>query len=121
MPSFTWNRENTMNCQPIAQRLADLREQASEIGQLLETMPNGPGRQVVQENLANIQAQISEEQQALAECQTINDQGSVPRAFVARVKNILCTAASREVGKEEPYVLIGTVDMLATVGTPPLQ
>ena len=36
-----------------------------------------------------------------------------PQPFVARVKELYCGEGSREVGDEEPYLVIASVDMLA--------
>lgn len=109
-----------MNCQPIAQRLAELRTQQRGIQALLANL-QGAGLQVATENLANITADIAEQERSLADCQAVAAMGGTPRAFTARVKNIRCGAASREVGKEEPYVLIASIDRLATLDALPLN
>ncbi len=104
-----------MACEDIRSRLADLRSEAREVEEILPNL-QGAGLAVATENLANINADIAEEERNLTECVALDsfDPGVTPRkAFTGQVKQIHCVEAGAEVGDQEPYLLIVSVDMLA--------
>jgi hypothetical protein len=73
----------------------------------------GAGLEAAQDNLANIEAQIAVEEDNLEECQALaaaNENPPPRRPFTARVKQIHCAAAGAEIGDQEPYLVITTVD-----------
>jgi hypothetical protein len=104
-----------MACEDIRQRLATLRSNAAAVEEILPGL-QGAGLAVATENLANINADIAEEQANLAECEALDnfEPGVTPRrAFTGRVKEIHCVEAGAEIGDQEPYLIMASVDMLA--------
>ena len=94
------------------ERLADLRSEKKGLEELLPNL-QGAGLQAVQANIASKEAQITVEQDRLDECRALADAAQNPpprRPFTARVKQIRCAAAGAEIGDQEPYLLIATVD-----------
>jgi hypothetical protein len=101
-----------MACEDIAKGLATLRSEKKELEALLPNL-GGAGYQAVQANIATKAAQIAVEQARLDECRALADAAANPpprRPFTARVKQIHCAAAGAEIGDQEPYLLIATVD-----------
>ena len=113
--------EESAMCNDIEQRLAELQRQKREINAIIDHL-QGAGLQAAQENLANIQAQIAAEEGNLADCRALEQQVDhpTPRAFVGRVKDIYCAKAGKELGEQEPYLLMASVDMLAQAGSVPV-
>lgn len=108
-------------CNDIEQQLADLRRQKREINAVIDQL-QGAGLQAAQANLAAIEAQIAEEESNLADCRALEQQQTrpTPRPFVGRVKDLYCAKAGAELGKQEPYLLMASVDMLAQPGPVPV-
>jgi hypothetical protein len=100
-------------CEDIEKQISALQSQAKDIEAVLPGL-KGAGQAVAQENLANIKSQISAEQQQLDNCRKIA-QPAAPKPFSGRVKQIYCLKAGAEIGKQEPYVLVGSFDMLGQV------
>jgi hypothetical protein len=101
-----------MACEDIAKGLATLRSEKKELEALLPNL-GGAGLQAVQANIATKAAQIEVEQDRLDECRALAEAAANPpprRPFTARVKQIHCAAAGAEIGDQEPYLLIATVD-----------
>lgn len=101
-----------MACEDIAARLAELRSDKQGVEGVLPNL-QGAGLQVAQENLDNIEAQIAVEEDNLEECRALAAAEENPpprRPFTARVKQIRCAAAGAEIGDQEPYLVIATVD-----------
>lgn len=107
-----------MACEEIKQRLAALRSDKRELETVIGNL-QGAGLQAAQANLAKLSVQIIEEEEALADCEAIANPPP-PQPFVVRVKEIYCGEGSREVGDEEPYLVIASVDMLALLPGLPL-
>lgn len=107
-----------MACEDIQQKISSLEAQAKQIQAVLPNL-KGAGLAVAQENLANIQSQIASEKKKLEDCRKLA-QPAAARPFSARVKDIHCVKAGAEIGKQEPYVLIGTFDMLAQLSAGPV-
>lgn len=111
-----------MACEEIRQRLTELREDKRELELVLPSL-QGAGLTAAEENLANIKDQITVEEVNLAECEALAalEPGVSPRTpFQARVKRIECVAAGAELGDQEPYLIIASVDMLAGGGLVPV-
>jgi len=101
-----------MACEDIAKRVATLRSEKKELEQLLPNL-QGAGFQAVQANIANKAEEIEVEQDRLDECRALAEAAANPpprRPFTARVKQIRCAAAGAEIGDQEPYLLIASVD-----------
>lgn len=107
-----------MACEDIQQRISTLQSQAKDVESILPGL-KGAGLAVAQENLANIRAQISAEQKKLEDCKKLS-QPAAAKPFSGRVKEIFCSKAGAEIGKQEPYILIGSFDMLATATPAPV-
>jgi hypothetical protein len=107
-----------MACEDIRQKLAELRSDKRQLEAVIGNL-QGAGLQAAQANLASLTAQIAVQEKALADCEAVAHPPP-PQPFVARVKEIYCDEASREVGDEEPYLVIASVDMLALLAGLPL-
>jgi hypothetical protein len=109
-----------MACESIRSRLASLERQASDIESVLPSL-QGAGLASATENLANIRAEITTTEAELAECEQIADRDpEAPRQpFSAEVQQLRCLISGPEVGDQEPYLIIATVDMLAGAGLVP--
>ena len=105
-----------MACESIAVRLADLQDQQKQLQEVMANL-KGVGLAAAQEQLADVTTDIATEQKNLADCKAIAAQGGHPtqRPFIAQVKDIYCGAASRELGNDEPYLLIASVLMNSPV------
>lgn len=57
-----------MACEDIEKRLQDLRRQKAELEAAIDKIKGGAGRQVAEENLANLAARIATEEKNLASC-----------------------------------------------------
>ena len=106
-----------MTCTALPTELSQLREQRRGQVQLIATLPDNAGKQAAEEQLARIDADIASTQAELTLClaQEAQAQNPVPQNIVGAVKQILCHQASREVGHDEPYLLIASFDMLNIV------
>lgn len=105
-----------MACESIAVRLADLQDQQKQLQEVMANL-KGVGLAAAQEQLADVTTDIATEQKNLADCKAIAAQEGHPtqRPFIAQVKDIYCGAASRELGNDEPYLLIASVLMNSPV------
>ena len=101
-----------MACEDIVARLAAPRSDKRAVQGVLPNL-QGAGLQVAQENLDNIEAKIAVDEDNLEECRALAAAEENPpprRPFTARVKQIRCAAAGAEIGDQEPYLVIATVD-----------
>ena len=57
-----------MACEEIEKRLQDLRRQKAELEAVIDKIKGGAGRQVAEENLANLASRIATEEKNLASC-----------------------------------------------------
>jgi hypothetical protein len=109
-------KEINMACTAIQTELSQLR---AERRQQVQVMPflQGAGLQAAQAELARIDAEIDETEEALDLClaKEAQEQNPVPQDILATVEKIQCHTAKREVGHEEPYLLIAAFDMLNVV------
>jgi hypothetical protein len=113
-----------MACESIRTKLADLRQQKREIEQWLPVNHQGPGYQMMLENLSNIEAQIRVEEANLESCEAWAEHvpGVSPRRrFTGWVKQLRCVEAGAEIGDQEPYVIVAAVDLRAFPVPPPLH
>ena len=110
-----------MACEDIEERIKDLKAEKQNLEKSI-TFLKGRSLALAQKNLARLEGQVASEQLKLKECMALEQQlkNPTPRPFVGRVKSISCSKASKEVGKEEPYVLVASVDMLAQGQIAPL-
>jgi hypothetical protein len=104
-------KEVSMACEDIEARLKDLRAQKRSLESVLPGM-KGPALQAMQGQLARLESQIAVEEVNLDNCRKLH-QTNPPVPFVGHVKDIHCQKAKKEVGPNEPYLLITTVDMNA--------
>jgi hypothetical protein len=105
-----------MACEDIRGTLTDLRAQKREIENALPWNHQGPGFDMMQENISNIEDQIAVEEVNLAECEAweAHVPGESPRQpFTGWVKQITCHEAGAELADQEPYVIMASVDMRA--------
>jgi len=103
-----------MACNDIEQRLKNLRNEKQDLEEGMELVTYPKTLAIMQANLDNLKAQIAAEEKNLADCKAIENPPP-PRPFVVRVKDIFCSEASNEIGVDEPYLLIASVDMLRLV------
>lgn len=105
-----------MACEEIKKRLQDLYTRRDQLTATL-THLQGPGLQAAKAELNVLNATLAAEEQRLQECLLIDAQESNPvtRPICGRVKDIHCLTASKEIGKEEPYLIIASIDMLETI------
>lgn len=113
-------------CHEIEARLEELRERRRELvaagaPQRIKVViepGGGAGGQDPESELKMVEAQIEVQKQALANCRA--QMGNpVPRPVTATVRTISCDIAKREAGKEEPYLIVAAIDMLAALVTMP--
>lgn len=105
-----------MACEDIENQLLALRRQKRDLNQGIANL-QGAELLSAQKNLAKLEGQIAVEKVHLENCRAVEQQENepTPRPFVAYVKNIFCSEANKEIGRDEPYLLITTVDMLRIV------
>lgn len=101
-----------MTCTALQNDLADLRVQRRQQVQAMQYL-QGAGLQAAQEQLARIDADIAATEQALDLClaQEAQAENPVPQSIQGAVEKIQCHTASKELGKEEPYLLVASFDM----------
>ena len=106
-----------MSCTTQQSAVTALRNRRDDQLELLETPPHNAGYEVATEELGRIQADLDEAEEALELCQAQAAQvtNPVPQPISARVDTIQCHDASKEVGHDEPYLLIATFDMTDVV------
>ncbi len=107
----------TDTCAPIRSELSALRARQREQEQLVESLPHNPGREHAQEVLDGLNADVAAAEAELDLCEARAEQAEnpVPQAITGAVSTITCHAASKEVGADEPYLLIASFDMSNSV------
>lgn len=105
-----------MACTALQTELNQLRAERRQQVQVMQFL-QGAGLQAAEAELARIDAEISETQEALDLClaKEAQEANPVPQAILATVEKIQCHTAKREVGHEEPYLLIAAFDLLNVV------
>ena len=80
------------------------------------------GGQDPENRLAILDAQIALQEQVLADCLAQQQPNPAAPPLSATLTALGCDIVKRELGKEEPYLIVATVDMLAALGLlpPPL-
>ena len=106
-----------MACTALQNELNALRSRRKGQAQLVANLPGGAGRQAAQAVLDGIDADIAATEAALDLClaQEAQAEHPVPQHILGTVEQIQCHAASKEVGAEEPYLLIASFDMRLAV------
>jgi hypothetical protein len=108
-----------MSCTTLQSELSELRQQRTEQEDAIAMMEGhaGPGLQMAIDQLARINADISSTQAALDLClaQEAQAENPVPQQILGTVDSIWCEDASKEAGKDEPYVLIASFNMANSV------
>ena len=106
-----------MSCTTQQSEVTSLRARRNEQRQLVESLPHNAGWEAASAELARIEAELAEAEAALALCQAQEAQAAnpVPQPITGKVDQIRCHEASREVGHDEPYLLIATFDMTDAV------
>lgn len=106
-----------MSCTAIQNELAALRARRREQAQLVATMPHNAGYELAVDTLEQIDADIAAAQADLDHCLAQEEQAShpVPQKILGTVTQIKCHAASKEVGKEEPYLLVAAFDLTNSI------
>ncbi len=101
-----------MSCTALENELSQLRTRRRDQAALVTTMPHNAGWERAKDLLADIDAEIFTAEAALDEC--LAEQ---PKAqdILGAVDRIYCHDASRELGRDEPYLLIAAFDMLNVV------
>jgi hypothetical protein len=106
-----------MSCTAQQSTVTALRNRRNEQQELVDSLPHNAGWQLASDELARIQADLAEAEAALELCQDQAAQAAnhVPQPITGKVDKIQCHDASKEVGHDEPYLLIATLDMTDAV------
>ena len=102
-----------MSCTTQQSAVTSLRNRRDEQQDLVDSLPHNAGWQLASDELARIVADLAEAEAALQLCQDQEAQAAnpVPQPITGKVDKIECHDASKEVGHDEPYLLIATFDM----------
>ena len=113
-------------CAPIRNELSALRARRREQAAVVEALPHNAGREHAEEVLDGIDRDIAaaEAELDLCEARAAQDADPVNQPVTGKVTTITCHAASKEVGPDEPYLLIAALDLSnaispTSVGLPP--
>ncbi|MEQ1619953.1 MAG: hypothetical protein ABL919_01010 [Methylococcales bacterium] len=106
-----------MSCTAIQTKLSALRARRREQAELVDTMPHNAGYALAVETLAQIDADIASTQAELDLClaQEAQAENPVAQNILGTVEKIQCHAASKELGDDEPYLLIASFDMTNSI------
>ena len=107
-----------MSCSTQQSAVTTLRNRRNEQQELVDSLPNNAGRELASEELAGIDADIADAEEALELCQAQSGPGrepAVPADHGQASTRSSCHAASSEVRHDEPYLLIATFDMTDSV------
>jgi hypothetical protein len=107
-----------MTCTPLQTELTQLRARRSEQAEVVDGLPNNPGRQHAEEVLAGIDADIASTQAELNLCLQREQQAQnpVPQNISAKVDRIVChSAQDSSLVHDNPYLLIASFDMFQLV------
>lgn len=105
-----------MACTALQTELNQLRTERRQQVQVMQFL-QGAGLQAAEVELARIDAEISETEEALDLClaKEAQEANPVPQNILATVEKIQCHTAKRELGHDEPYLLIAAFDLLNVV------
>jgi hypothetical protein len=106
-----------MSCTALQNELRALRTRRNGQAQLVAQLPGGAGLQAAQEVLTQLDADIASTEAALELClaQQAQAEHPVPQNILGTVEKIYCHTASKEIGADEPYLLIASFDMRLVV------
>jgi len=106
-----------MSCTALQTELNQLRDRRDEQEHFVAMLPDNPGRALAEEVLAGLNADITSTTPALNLClaQEAQENNPVPQDILGSVDRITCHDARREVGPDEPYLLIAAFDLLGIV------
>jgi hypothetical protein len=106
-----------MSCSTQQSAVTTLRNRRNEQQELVDSLPHNAGWELASDELARIEADLAEAEAALELCQDQEAQAAnpVPQPITGKVDKIQCHDASKEVGHDEPYLLIATFDMTDAV------
>jgi hypothetical protein len=106
-----------MSCSTQQSAVTTLRNRRNEQQELVDSLPHNAGWELASDELARIEADLAEAEAALELCQDQEAQAAnpVPQPITGKVDKIQCHDASKEVGHDEPYLLIATLDMTDAV------
>ena len=106
-----------MSCTTQQSAVTTLRNRRNEQQELVDSLPHNAGWELASDELARIEADLAEAEAALELCQDQEAQAAnpVPQPITGKVDKIQCHDASKEVGHDEPYLLIATFDMTDAV------
>lgn len=106
-----------MPCTTIQNELAALRTRRRQQVAVVESIPHGPGHEAAVAVLAQIDADIAATEAELELCLAQEEQADnpVPQNILGTVEKIQCHAASKEVGSDEPYLIIASFDMTNSI------
>jgi hypothetical protein len=106
-----------MSCTTQQSAVTALRSRRDEQQELLEHLPHNAGYELASDELDRIEADLAEAEAALELCRDQEEQAAnpVPQPVTARVDKIQCHDASKEVGHDEPYLLVAAFDMTDAV------
>ena len=95
-----------MSCTTQQSAVNTLRTRRNEHRELLEMLPHNAGYELASDELDRIEADLAEAEAALDLCQAQEEQAEnpVPVPVSAKVDQIRCHDASKEVGSDEPYL-----------------
>ena len=106
-----------MSCTALQTELTQLRARRREQAALVEALPHNAGREHAEEVLTGIDADITSTQSELDLClaREAQEANPVPQNILGAVDRIRCHDAGREVGHDEPYLLLAAFDMTNVV------
>ena len=106
-----------MSCTAQQSEVNSLRARRNGQRELVDSLPHNAGWEAASAELARIEADLAEAEAALELCQAQEAQAAnpVPQPITGKVDKIQCHEASKEVGHDEPYLLIATFDMTDAV------
>lgn len=106
-----------MSCTAQQSTVNTLRARRNEQQALVDSLPHNAGWELASDELARIVGDLAEAEAALDLCQAQEAQADnpVPQPISGKVDRIECHDASKEVGHDEPYLLIATFDMTDAV------
>src|SRR3954468_21344056 len=106
-----------MSCTALEQKLSGLRQDRAELNSVIGNL-QGAGLQAAQGQLANLDADIAESQAAVNDCHEKEQEAAAnpgPEPITGAVTSIRCQDAGKEVGDDEPYVIVASIDVLGFI------
>ena len=106
-----------MSCTALEQKLSGLRQDRAELNSVIGNL-QGAGLQAAREQLANLDADIAAAQAAVNDCHAKEQEAAAnpgPEPITGAVTSIRCQDAGKEVGDDEPYVIVASIDLLGFI------